>query len=312
MTLLLRSSEFLKHKTGKHPESPERLVAIESMLEKSGLGLKCDSVAWDALTEKELIQLHAPKQVEQIKQIAAHGGGKADPDTVVCPDSFKVSLFAAGACAKAVDQVLTGKQQNALCLVRPPGHHANAIKSMGFCLFNNVALAAKRALSVHQLNKVLILDWDVHHGNGTQDIFYEDPQVFFLSIHRYGNGFYPGTGAASETGALKGLGTNLNVPLSYGISRKEYLAAWEKGLQKAFEFKPELVILSAGFDADHRDPVGDLGLEPEDFGAMTKVLQSLANACCKGKIVSCLEGGYSLEGLSQGLKEHLSALLVKN
>jgi acetoin utilization deacetylase AcuC-like enzyme len=175
-----------------------------------------------------------------------------------------------------------------------------------------VALAAKRALSVHKLNKVLILDWDVHHGNGTQDIFYEDPQVFFLSIHRYGNGFYPGTGAASETGALKGLGTNLNVPLSYGISRKEYLAAWEKGLQKAFEFKPELVILSAGFDADHRDPVGDLGLEPEDFGAMTKVLQSLANACCKGKIVSCLEGGYSLEGLSQGLKEHLSALLVKN
>jgi acetoin utilization deacetylase AcuC-like enzyme len=312
MTLLLRSFEFLKHKTGKHPERPERLTAIENLLEKSGLASKCQSVSWEPLAEKELMQLHAPKQVEQIRQIAAHGGGRADPDTVICPDSFKVSLYAAGACVKAVDEVVSGKHQNALSLVRPPGHHANAVKSMGFCLFNNVALAAKRALSHHKINRVLIVDWDVHHGNGTQDIFYEDPQVFFFSIHRFGNGFYPGTGAANETGTLKGLGTTLNVPLPYGVARKDYLAAWEKNLQKAFEFKPELVIVSAGFDADHRDPVGDLGLEPEDFGNLTKSIQSLANSSCKGRLVSCLEGGYSLEGLSEGVKEHLSVLLAKN
>ncbi len=311
MTLLLRSAEFLKHKTGKHPERGERLLAIDAMLEKTGLAARCKTADWETISEKELRQLHHPKQVEKIKQIAATGGGNADPDTIICPDSFHISLFASGACIKAVDEVVKGKHSNALCLIRPPGHHANAQKSMGFCLFNNVALAARRSITVHKLNRVLILDWDVHHGNGTQDIFYDDPAVFFLSIHRYGNGFYPGTGAATETGTAKALGTNLNVPLPYGISRKDYISAWLKGIEKAFEFKPELVVLSAGFDADRRDPVGDLGLEPEDFAIMTRSLKALAKTHCSGKIVSCLEGGYSLDGLSEGIKAHLSVLLEK-
>src|SRR5262249_4190320 len=163
------------------------------------------------------------------------------------------------------DAVPGGKGRTALCLVRPPGHHATPTRSMGFCLFNNVALAARQARTAHQLTRVLIVDWDVHHGNGTQDIFYEDPEVLFYSIHRYGMGFYPGTGAAGETGAGKGLGHTVNVPVRFGTSRKDYHAAFTRALEKAADkIKPELVLVSAGFDAHARDPIGSLGLEVED------------------------------------------------
>src|SRR5207302_4925385 len=178
---------------------------------------------------------------------AEHGGGRIDADTVVSPDSFRVALATAGACAAAVDAVLKGTDRTALCLVRPPGHHATPTRSMGFCLFNNIALAAHHAKTAHQLTKILIVDFDVHHGNGTQDIFYESPEVVFFSIHRYGNGFYPGTGAEDETGRGKGLGHIINAPIRYGAARKEYHARFEKALEKAAEkIRPELVLLSAG------------------------------------------------------------------
>jgi acetoin utilization deacetylase AcuC-like enzyme len=182
---------------------------------------------------------------------------------------------------------------------------------MGFCLFNNIALAATHAKTAHKLNKVLIVDFDVHHGNGTQDIFYEDGQVMFFSIHRYGRGFYPGTGAADETGKGKGKGTILNAPIAFGTSRKDYHAAFKKALEKAAEtIKPELVLLSAGFDAHAKDPIGSLGLEVEDFVTMTKEVLEVAKTHAKGRLVSCLEGGYNLEVLAESVQAHLEELLA--
>jgi acetoin utilization deacetylase AcuC-like enzyme len=311
MTLLYTDPLFLKHDTGQHPEKAERLRSITARLDKAGLPKKCVEGTYKPLAEETVTKLHSPKQVLQVKQVAAHGGGRIDPDTIVSPDSFTVALAAAGACVAAVDAVLKGPERNALCLVRPPGHHATPTKSMGFCLFNNIALAARHATTDHKLSRVLIVDWDVHHGNGTQDIFYEDPEVVFFSIHRYGMGFYPGTGAADETGRGKGLGHIINAPVRYGISRKDYHAAFTKHLEKAADLiKPELVLLSAGFDAHARDPIGSLGLDTEDFTALTRQVLDVAKTHAKGRLVSCLEGGYNLDALAESVQTHLEELLA--
>jgi acetoin utilization deacetylase AcuC-like enzyme len=205
---------------------------------------------------------------------------------------------------------MLGRGRNALCLVRPPGHHATPTHSMGFCLFNNIALAAQRARQAHDLKRILIVDWDVHHGNGTQDIFYADPEVQFFSVHRYGRGFYPGSGAADETGTGAGLGRTLNLPLRFGVSRKEYLAAFAAGLETAADaIKPELILLSAGFDAHAADPIGSLGLEVEDFADMTRMILQTARTHSGGRLVSCLEGGYDLEALALSVEAHLYELL---
>src|SRR5262249_51556687 len=210
-----------------------------------------------------------------------------------------VGLAAAGACVAAVGAVLKGDDKTALCLVRPLGHHATPTRAMGFCLFNNVGLAAAHAKRQHKLTRVLLIDWDVHHGNGTQDIFYEAPEVMFYSIHRYGQGFYPGTGAAEETGKGKGLGYILNVPAKFGTPRKAYPDRFTRGLEKAAEkIKPELMLLSAGFDAHARDPIGSLGLETEDFTTLTRQVLEVAKAHASGRLVSCLEGGYNVETLA--------------
>jgi acetoin utilization deacetylase AcuC-like enzyme len=221
-----------------------------------------------------------------------------------------VALAAAGACVAAVDSVVTGAHTNALCLVRPPGHHATASLSMGFCLFNNIALAAQRALTAHRLTRILIVDWDVHHGNGTQDIFYESPEVFFFSIHRYGNGFYPGTGAANETGHRRGLGYTLNTPIRFGTPRPQYYDCYRAALEKAADrIKPELVLVSAGFDAHVRDPIGSLELETEDFAKLTRDVLDAARVHAGGRLVSCLEGGYDVRALAQSVQAHLEQLL---
>jgi acetoin utilization deacetylase AcuC-like enzyme len=243
--------------------------------------------------------------------MAARGGGRLDPDTVVSAESFEVGLAAAGACVSAVDAVLRGDDKNALCLVRPPGHHATPTRSMGFCLFNNIALAAHHALTAHSLDRVLIVDWDVHHGNGTQDIFYADPRVLFFSIHRFGMGFYPGTGDADETGESAGLGYTLNAPLRYGTPRNDYRAAFRSALDKAADkIKPQLVLISAGFDAHARDPIGSLGLEVEDFVWLTQQVLDVAKSHCGGRLVSCLEGGYNLDVLAESVQAHLEELLA--
>jgi acetoin utilization deacetylase AcuC-like enzyme len=310
MTLLYRDPLFLKHDTGRHPENADRLRSILTQLDKAGLIKRCTAGTYQPLSEEAITKIHSEKQLLQIKQVAEHGGGHIDADTVVSPDSFQVALAAAGACVAAVDAVLRGKERTALCLVRPPGHHATPTQSMGFCLFNNIALAAQHALTAHGLNRVLIVDWDVHHGNGTQDIFYESPQVLFFSIHRYGHGFYPGTGAENETGRGKGLGFTRNVPILYGTPRKDYHARFTTALEKAADkIKPELVLVSAGFDAHIRDPIGSLGLEAEDFVTLTRQVLEVAKTHAHGRLISCLEGGYHLEALAESVQAHLEELL---
>jgi acetoin utilization deacetylase AcuC-like enzyme len=310
MTLLYSDPLFLKHETGAHPENPERLRAITARLDKSGLAKKCQHGKFKPLSEEAVTQVHSGTQLVRVKQLAQHGGGSIDPDTVVSPKSLEVALAAAGACVAAVDAVLSGSAHNALCLVRPPGHHATQTRSMGFCLFNNIALAAYHSLRAHELNRVLIVDWDVHHGNGTQDIFYEEPRVMFFSIHRYGHGFYPGTGSDAETGRGKGLGYTLNMPIRYGTSRKDYHSRFAGAVEKAADkIKPELVLISAGFDAHAQDPIGSLGLETEDFATLTELVLEVAKTHASGRLVSCLEGGYDLGALAESVEAHLERLL---
>lgn len=311
MTLLYSDPLFLKHETGPHPETADRLRAITARLNKRELVKQCTPGTYQPLTEDAVAKIHNPKMIHRAKQVAEHGGGMLDADTVVSVDSFQVALAAAGACAAAVDAVLKGPEKTALCLVRPPGHHATPTRSMGFCLFDNIALAAQRAKDAHQLSRLLIVDWDVHHGNGTQDIFYESPEVMFHSIHRFGNGFYPGTGAADETGRGKGLGYTINDPIRFGTARKDYRDRFTKSLEKAADkIKPELVLISAGFDAHAKDPIGSLGLDVEDFATLTKLVLDVAKVHSHGRVVSCLEGGYHLDALAESVQAHLEELLA--
>jgi len=310
MTWLYSDPIFLEHITGHHPENADRLRSILARLEVAHLIERCKKGVFRPVAEDVLLMAHAPEVVERAKDMAQQGGGSLDPDTVVSPLSFDVARAAVGACISAVDAVVAGPDRTALCLVRPPGHHATPDQSMGFCLFNNVALAALHARKKHGLSKVLIIDWDVHHGNGTQDIFYQSAGCFFLSVHRYGHGFYPGTGAAGETGTGPGLGWIKNVPLSFGIARRTYHDHFRLALEEAADrIKPELVLLSAGFDAHAKDPVGSLGLETEDFTSLTRAVLDVAQTHAGGRLVSCLEGGYHLAALAESVQAHLEELL---
>jgi acetoin utilization deacetylase AcuC-like enzyme len=243
-----------------------------------------------------------------VSDYAADGGGRIDVDTVVSERSYDVAALAAGAAQDAVRRVMAGEDQTALCLVRPPGHHALHQNAMGFCLFNNVALGAHAALAECGLERVLIVDWDVHHGNGTQELFWEDGRVGFLSIHRWP--FYPGTGAADETGSGRGLGWIANIPIAFGVSRNDYHAQFERDLETlSARVQPQLVLISAGFDAHCDDPIGSLGLEVEDFARLTRSVRQIAAAYAQGKIVSILEGGYHPQRLAESVSAHLTVLL---
>jgi len=313
MTLLLTDPLFARHNTGAHPERPQRLHRVWGKLEQEGLLAQCRRLEFAPLTPVQVEQVHDAEVVEHAREVAEAGGGHIDPDTVLSPESYDVALAAAGACATAVDAVLRGEEPRALCLVRPPGHHATPRRSMGFCLFNNVALAARHARDAFDLRRVLIVDWDVHHGNGTQDVFYADGDVHFLSIHRYGGGFYPGTGAPEETGTGPGLGKVRNEALRFGTRREDYLARFENSVgELADRCKPDLVLLSAGFDAHVRDPIGSLGLETEDFTRMTRFILQVADTHARGRLVSCLEGGYNLDALAESVQTHLEELLRRD
>jgi acetoin utilization deacetylase AcuC-like enzyme len=306
--LLYDSPLFEDHETGSHPEQPQRLRSIRAELERSGLGAKCAAREIRRATLDEVALVHVPRYIDVVRRAAEEGGGRLDPDTVVSPASYDVALHAAGTAVDAIDQVLTGEHSKALCLTRPPGHHALPRRAMGFCLFGNVAIAAAHARAAHQLDRVLIVDWDVHHGNGTQDMFYDDGAVHFLSVHRWP--FYPGTGADDETGTGEGLGATLNVPLRFGTSRRDYLSAFAGALETAVErCKPQLILLSAGFDAHAADPIGSLGLESEDFGELTRLVCDAAAQHCGGKVVSVLEGGYNVDKLAESVAAHLQVLL---
>lgn len=309
MTILFRDPMFQRHLTGRHPESPARLAAIDRRLTERGLLEKCTAGTIRRATREELVRLQDGDYVDRVREFATMGGGRIEADTVVCPESFDIACHAAGTALAAVDAVLTGTDTSALVLARPPGHHALPVSAMGFCLFNNVALAAEHALRTHDLDRVLIVDWDVHHGNGTQDVFYDREDVTFFSAHR--SPFYPGTGATNETGTGRGLGHTFNLPLGFGISRKDYLTRFERMLRDAAaRCSPQLILISAGFDAHQRDPIGSLGLETEDYGTLTKLLQSVAQDHCGGRLVSLLEGGYDVDALADSVALHLETLLA--
>lgn len=307
MPLLYTDPCFLNHETGQHPECPARLRSISARLKKTDLPEKFEAGRIRDATPEQLMRVHSAQHVKRVRLFAEGGGGRIESDTTVSRQSYDVALKAAGTACEAVDQVLGGKHAQACCLVRPPGHHALPSDPMGFCLFNNVAVAAQHAIEKHRLNRVLVVDWDVHHGNGTQDIFYEDEQVSFFSAHR--SPFYPGTGEASETGSGKGLGTIFNLPLEFGLARKDYFKAFEAVLNDAVSrSRPELILISAGFDAHRLDPIGSLGLESEDFGELTKLVLAAAAGYCQGRCVSLLEGGYNVDALAESVEQHLTVL----
>ncbi len=309
MTLLFYDPRVLEHETGNHPENARRIIPAARQLNQLAMHFGCVRPAWKPLTAEELASVHDLHYVESVRALAGSGGGFLDEDTVVSEKSFEVARLAAGAVCDAVDQVIAGPERRAFCLIRPPGHHALVKKGMGFCLFNNVALGARRAIDQHRLDRVLIIDWDVHHGNGTQDIFWEDRQVGFLSIHRYP--FYPGTGAADETGSGAGLGTKLNLPIAFGTSRAEFIEQFRLGLEwLANKIQPQLTIVSAGFDAHRLDPIGSLGLESEDFATLTQQVLAIAKTYSGGRIVSVMEGGYNPVAVGECVESHLQQLLA--
>ena len=307
MTLLYTNTVMQQHLTGRHPECPGRLDSIDRRLSASLPAGVVTKTSWAPATQPQLQRLHSPAYQQQVQALCETGGGALDADTIVSQRSHEIACLAAGAVIDAVDNVLEGHDTDALCLVRPPGHHALAERAMGFCLFNNVAIAAAHALTEKELNRLLIIDWDVHHGNGTQDLFWTNPQVGFYSAHRWP--FYPGSGDEHETGSGDGLGTTCNLPLEMGISRPQYLEQFERTLVDfAARINPELILISAGFDSHYLDPVGSLGLESSDFGELTRIVQQLASNYCDNKIVSVLEGGYHLEALAESVEVHLQQL----
>ena len=307
----LTDKRHLDHDTGAgHPERPDRLRAVWKALETARLTEKARLLEYRQAPLEAVHRVHAAAMFAKAVETAKAGGGHLDPDTPVCPASPEIALLAAGAACAAVDAVTRpdAPSRRAFCAIRPPGHHATPTKAMGFCVVNSVAVAARHAQARQGIGRVLILDWDVHHGNGTQDIFYEDPSVLFISLHRYGNGFYPGTGHPSETGAGKGMGTTLNLTAHPGIGQAAYLGLMDRALEAARRFKPELVLLSAGFDACVDDPVGDIGLSPEIFAELTRRVLDLANDTAGGRVVSLLEGGYNLTRLAEAAGHHVEAL----
>ncbi len=305
---LFTDRRMMEHRVPfRHPERPERLGAVLRQLEKNGYFNTCPKGAVREATNEELSRIHDNAYLRRVADLESEGGGMLDPDTWLLPGSNLAARLAAGAAIEAVAFVLGGENRRALCLVRPPGHHARPKSGMGFCIYDNVAICAAEAMARFALTRVLIVDFDVHHGNGTQEAFYDSPCVGFLSIHRYP--FYPGTGARDETGTGPGLGNVMNIPLPYGTPRKEYQAAFRTRLEKiADRIRPEIVLISAGFDAHAQDPVGDLGLEIDDFDVLTHEIVCVAETHAHGRIVSLLEGGYNVSILASSVATHLHAL----
>ncbi|MBM3474763.1 MAG: histone deacetylase [Armatimonadetes bacterium] len=301
---------YLLHATGAdHPESPQRLKAIVAHLQETGLLDRLTRLTPTPAPADSLTTIHGAKYVAEVARGCDEGRACLDAgDTTICKDSYRIALLAVGGAYAAVDAVMDGRVRNAFCAIRPPGHHALKDQAMGFCVFNNVALAARYAQQKHDVGKVLIVDWDVHHGNGTQAAFYDDPTVLYFSVHR--SPFYPGSGAETETGSGAGVGYTVNIPLPAGSSDAQYLDAFERVLKpKALEFRPDLILISAGFDAHERDPLGGMKVTTECYGRLTRIVETIAEECCDGRLVSVLEGGYDLTALADSVETHLRVLL---
>lgn len=308
MVLIFTDPAMLAHEPPpRHPEKPERLGAVVRHLKRIGLSESCPAGLAREATDEELGRVHDPGYLQRVHLAVLEGAGRIEPDTWVSPGSETAARMASGAAIEAVEEVVSGRASRAFCAVRPPGHHARPTDAMGFCLFGNVSVAAAHAVEALGLDRVLVVDFDVHHGNGTQEMFYDDPRVAFLSVHRHP--FYPGTGTPDETGWGDGLGWTRNVPLHYGISPADYHAAFRNALDDlADKARPQLVLISAGFDAHAEDPVGDLGLDVEDFEKLTLDIADVARTHAQGRIVSVLEGGYNPSILAGCVEAHLKAL----
>ncbi len=286
---------------------PERSARWDAAIRGLG-GAPLFDVAPREATHEDLLLCHKPtylaiaaRDVKQGRESLSTG------DTDICPRSWDVALRATGTCLNAVDLVADGRTDSAFCIVRPPGHHATPDRGMGFCLFNNIAIAARYAQTKYRVGRILIADWDVHHGNGTQDIFYDDPSVFFFSTHQ--SPWYPGTGSERERGENKGEGTTMNCPFPAGSGCEKILGAFRNRLLPAMkDYKPELVMISAGFDSRIGDPLGQFLLTDDDFAELTSIAQEIADQYSNGRIVSVLEGGYNLEGLTNAVAAHAKAL----
>ena len=296
-------NRYLRHDTGPgHPERPERLTAILDQLKTTGLYEQLVCIKPYPCAKQWILAVHSDSYLRHVASVCAGGGPYLDSrDTPVSKESYECALLAAGGVLAAVDAVMDRRVRNAFCAVRPPGHHASQDRAMGFCLFNNVAIAARYIQSKYRLKKILIVDWDVHHGNGTQDIFYSDPTVFYFSIHQHP--FYPGSGMASERGSGDAEGTKLNAPMPRGSGGLAYRTVFEKTLKPAaLAFKPDFVLVSAGFDAHSDDPLGGMNLAGDDFGSLTRMVRNIAGTCCGDRLVLVLEGGYNLQGLSRSVE----------
>lgn len=295
---------FLDHLTGEgHPECPQRLTAIHSELESSGVLARLTRLDPAPATRDQLALVHEPTMIDRIEALSAQGGGSLDEDTAASPGSLKAALLAAGAGITAVEALYAGVIDRAFLALRPPGHHATGQRSMGFCLFNNVAVAAAHALTHKGAKRVAILDWDLHHGNGTEAIFAAEPRVQYLSSHQHP--LYPGTGMESDTG----VGNIVNAPLPLRAGSAVFRDAWRARLLPALEaFRPQLVLVSAGFDGHRLDPLADLELTAEDYRWLSAELADVASRHCGGRLVSVLEGGYSLTALRECSVAHLRGL----
>jgi acetoin utilization deacetylase AcuC-like enzyme len=309
-TAIVHHPIFREHDTGPgHPETPSRYQVVMD-------ALRGDAELWSTLVEVQAREAprgdiqaaHSPQLYKHVEKVVSEGTGYLDADTVVSMRSLDAARHAAGAPCQAIDLIMKGEVSNAFVPVRPPGHHATAERSMGFCLFNNVAVAARYAQQHYpEIERVAVIDWDVHHGNGTQGIFYDDPTVYFFSSHQYP--WYPGTGTRGEKGTGRGLGYTMNLPLRAATPAADQKRAFEAALgDMAASFSPDLIIISAGFDSHIGDPLGQLLLKDEDFVALTRAVKQWASDSCQGRLVSCLEGGYNLQTLGETVRAHVAEL----
>lgn len=311
-TGIVRDMRYLDHVMGAyHPESPQRLMAIYEMLESPDIKGNFQDIRARMAEREELLMIHSPDYIDILEATDGISYTYLDPDTQTSAGSYKAALLAAGGLCEAISRVYSGEVENAFALIRPPGHHAEKDRAMGFCMFNNVAIGARYAQKYLGLDRILIADWDLHHGNGTQHAFEDDPSVLYFSTHQYP--YYPGTGSHAEVGKGKGEGFTINVPLSTGYGDGEYTAIFERILKPvAREFDPDIILVSAGFDIFKDDPLGGMDVTPGGFAGLTRIIMDIAGLCCNGRVIITLEGGYHIQGQSDSVKAVLKELSGKS
>jgi len=307
-TGIVKDNRFLEHITGdNHPESHHRLEIIYEMLEGSDMKEKYFPVKPRFATPEELEYIHTPEYISRVAATAGKSQVMLDPDTQTSPGSWDAAKLAAGGFLELIDRLMQKDIENGFALVRPPGHHAESNRAMGFCIFNNIAIGAKYANKQHNLDRILIVDWDLHQGNATQRSFYNDQKILYFSTHQFP--YYPGTGDFNEVGENEGRGFTINIPLSPGPGDEEYAKIYLEILKPiALEYKPEIIMVSAGFDTYFQDPLGGMKVTPKGFARLTKIIMELAELVCKGRVLVILEGGYHLEGLRDSVKAVLLEL----